>query len=128
MSQWGSMDLGEQAYTAIEILRYFYGESIFINSTDVVSGVPSSFPGYDLTIGSSGEAVKQLQEQLNVLADVYYPIPNVAVDGIYGQKTADAVRAFQKQFDLPQTGITDFPTWYKVSAIYVAVSRIAEYQ
>lgn len=128
MSQWGSMDLGEQGYTAIEILRYFYGESIFINSTDVVSGVPSSFPGYDLTIGSSGEAVRQLQEQLNVIADVYYPIPNVAVDGIYGQQTADAVRAFQKQFELPQTGITDFPTWYKVSAIYVAVSRIAEYQ
>ena len=128
MSQWGSKDLGDQGYTAIEILRYFYGDSIYINSTDVVSGVPSSFPGYDLTIGSSGEAVRQLQEQLNVIADVYYPIPNVAVDGIYGQQTADAVKAFQKQFDLPQTGITDFPTWYIVSAIYVAVSRIAEYQ
>lgn len=128
MSQWGSKELGDQGYTAIEILRHFYGESIFINSTDVVSGVPSSFPGYDLTIGASGAEVRQLQEQLNTIADVYYTIPNVAVDGTYGQQTADAVRAFQQQFELPQTGITDFPTWYKISAIYVAVSRIAEYQ
>lgn len=128
MTQWGSKDLGDQGYTAIEILRYFYGESIYINSTDIVSGVPSSFPGYDLTIGSSGDAVRQIQEQLNAIADVYYPIPNISVDGIYGQNTAAAVRAFQKQFDMPQTGIVDFPTWYKISAIYVAVTRIAEYQ
>lgn len=128
MTQWGSKTLGDQGYSAIEILRYYYGESIYINSTDEVSGVPSSFPGYNLTIGASGDFVRQLQEQLNVIADVYYPIPNITVDGIYGPATAEAVKAFQKQFDLPQTGIVDFPTWYKISGIYVAVSRIAEYQ
>jgi len=128
MTQWGSKDLGEQGSTAIEILRYFYGDSIYINSTDQVSGVPVSFPGYELTTGASGDFVRQLQEQLNAIADVYYPIPNITVDGVYGPATAAAVTAFQKQFDLPQTGVVDFTTWYKISAIYVAISRIAEYQ
>ena len=33
---------------------------------------------------------------------------------------------FQNVFGLPETGITDYPTWYKIQEIYVAVSRIAE--
>ena len=68
-----------------------------------------------------------MQEQLDTIANVYYPIPNIAADGIFGPKTREAVIAFQKQFGLPQSGIVDFPTWYKISQIYVAVTRIAEY-
>ncbi len=127
MTQWGSKSLGDEGRSAIEILRYYYGESIFINSTNQVSGVPSSFPGTELTIGSTGPSVMQLQQQLNRIADVYYPIPNIAADGVYGSKTADAVRAFQKEFDLPETGVVDKATWYKISGIYVAITRIAEY-
>lgn len=126
MSQWGSKYLGDQNYTAIEILRNYYGSSIYINEADTISGIPSSYPGYDLTIGSSGEKVRQLQEQLNRIAQNYPAIPTVAADGVYGSQTENAVRTFQKIFKLPQTGIVDFPTWYKISDIYVAVSRIAE--
>ena len=32
MTQWGAQSLGEQGYSAIEILRYYYGESIYINT------------------------------------------------------------------------------------------------
>lgn len=126
MSQWGSKSLAADGYSAIEILRYYYGDNMYINSTEEISGVPSSWPGYDLTIGSSGQKVLQLQEQLNVISDSYPLIPKIAEDGIYGNATADAVRTFQKIFDLPQSGVTDFRTWYKISAIYVGVSRIAE--
>lgn len=127
MSQWGSKYLGDQGYSAIEILRNFYGDSIYINSTEEISGVPSSFPGETLQNGSRGEAVRQIQEQLNAVADVYYSIPNIAADGVYGPRTTEAVRAFQELFDLTPNGIVDFTTWYKISAIYVAVTRIAEY-
>lgn len=127
MSQWGSKTLADSGYSAIEILRYYYGDSIYINSTEEIAGVPSSYPGSPLTIGSSGSKVRQMQEQLNAIANVYYPIPNIAADGVYGPLTAEAVTAFQRQFDLPQTGVTDFSTWYKISQIYVAISRIAEY-
>ncbi len=126
LSQWGSKYLGDEGYSAIEIIRYYYGSDMYINTATSVSGVPSSWPGYNLTIGSSGDKVRQLQQQLNRIAQNYPAIPKVTADGVYGSRTADAVRVFQKVFGLPQTGITDFPTWYEISRIYVGVSRISE--
>ncbi len=126
MTQWGSKDLGEQGMDAISILRNFYGNSIYINTAPQVSGVPASWPGQNLNIGSSGNNVRMIQEQLNRISETYFAVPKIAVTGQYDQKTADAVKAFQQTFDLPATGVVDFPTWYKISAIYVAVTRIAE--
>ena len=128
MTQWGSKDLGDQGRSAIEILRHFYGSNMFINTATEVSGVPSSWPGANLNIGASGGNVRTIQEQLNRISDAYTLIPKLAVDGQYTQQTAEAVRIFQQIFDLPQTGIVDFATWYRISGIYVAVSRIAEYE
>lgn len=126
LSQWGSCNLGEQGYSAIEIIRYYYGEDMYINTAEQISGIPISFPGYALDIGASGQKVAQLQEQLDTIAQVYTAIPRVTADGIYGEGTKESVKAFQKIFDLPQTGITDFATWYKISQIYVGITRIAE--
>lgn len=126
MTQWGSLSLGEQGYSPIEILRYYYGDNIYINTAQEISGVPSSWPGYDLENGSSGDKVRQLQEQLNVIAGAYPAIPKINADGIYGPATAATVKKFQSIFGLGDTGITDYPTWYKISQIYVGVSRIAE--
>lgn len=126
MTQWGSKDLGDQGYDAINILRNFYGSSIFINTAPQVSGVPASWPGQNLNIGASGDNVRMIQEQLNTISNTYITIPKVAVTGRYDQNTADAVSAFQQIFDLPSTGIVDFPTWYKISSIFVAVTRMAE--
>jgi hypothetical protein len=126
MTQWGSKELGDQGYDAVSILRNFYGRSIFINSAPQVSGVPASWPGQNLNIGASGDDVRMIQEQLNAISDTYIAIPKVAVTGQYDENTANAVRAFQQIFDLPATGIVDFATWYKISGIVVAVTRIAE--
>lgn len=126
LSQWGSQSLAEQGYSAIDIIHYYYGNDMYINSADIISGVPSSWPGYDLTIGSSGEKVRQLQQQLNRIARNYPAIPTLIPDGIYGPDTAEAVRMFQKIFHLPQTGIVDYPTWFEISDIYVGVTRISE--
>ncbi len=126
MTQWGSCDLGERGYSPIEILRYFYGGDMYINSAEQISGIPSSWPGRDLTRGSSGDKVRQLQEQLNAIASIYSAIPKIQADGIYGPATARAVEAFQSVFGLPVTGVTDFATWYKISHIFVGVTRIAE--
>lgn len=126
LSQWGSRYLGDEGYSAIDIIHYYYGSDMYINTADSIAGVPSSWPGYDLTIGSSGEKVRQMQQQLNRIARNYPAIPTVSVDGIYGPGTAEAVRTFQGIFDLPQTGVVDYPTWYSISNIYVGVSRISE--
>lgn len=127
MTQWGSKYLADQGYSAIEILRYYYGQDIYINTAEAVSGVPISWPGSDLDIGSSGEDVRQIQEQLNVISEVYSAIPEIdLVDGIYGEETQEAVREFQSVFGLPQTGVVNYRTWYKIQEIYVGVTRIAE--
>ena len=126
MTQWGSMSLGEQGYTPIEILRYYYGDDMYINTAEAISGIPSSWPGYNLEQGSSGPKVRQMQEQLNTIASAYPAIPKVTADGIYGPATAAAVQKFQSVFGLPATGVVDYSTWYKISEVYVGVSRIAE--
>ena len=126
LSQWGSCNLGEQGYSTLEIIRNYYGDDMYINTAEQISGIPASWPGYNLDIGASGQKVQQLQEQLATIAAVYTAIPRVAADGIYGERTQEAVKAFQKIFDLPQTGIVDFATWYRISQIYVGITRIAE--
>ncbi len=126
MTQWGSKTLGDQGYSAIEILRNFYGDDMYINTAEQISGIPSSWPGTNLDIGSSGDKVRQMQEQLNAIAAVYTAIPSLIPDGIYGEQTRASVEEFQSVFGLPQTGVVDRRTWYKISQIYVGVTRIGE--
>lgn len=126
MSQWGSKSLGDEGYSAIEILRNYYGSSMFINTATQVSGVPVSWKNVDLNIGSRGDSVKTIQEQLNKIATAYPAIPKLSVDGIYGPKTAASVKMFQSVFSLPETGVVDRATWYKISQIYVGVSKLIQ--
>ena len=99
---------------------------MYINTAEQIAGVPLSWPGAPLDIGSTGSDVRTIQEQLNTIASVYSAIPSLVPDGIYGENTQASVRQFQSIFGLPQTGIVDFATWYRISAIYVAVTRIGE--
>lgn len=126
LKQWGSQYLAQEGYSAIEIIRYYFGNDMYINTTEAIAGIPASWPGYNLEIGATGDKVRQLQNQLNRIAQNYPAIPVVTADGVYGERTAEAVRTFQRIFRLPQTGITDYPTWYEISNIYVGVTRIAE--
>ncbi len=126
MSQWGSKFLGDQSYETIDIIRYYYGNNMFINTAEEISGIPASWPRVDLTIGSTGDKVRQIQEQLARISRSYPAIPSITPDGIYGPATRAAVEKFQSVFGLPVTGVIDYRTWYKISEIYVAVTRMAE--
>lgn len=126
MTQWGSKSLGDQGYSAIEILRNFYGSDMYINVAEGISGIPASWPGYNLSVGATGNKVRQMQEQLARISKSYPAIPTIQADGIYGPATQAAVEKFQSVFGLPVTGVVDYKTWYEISAIYVAVTRIAE--
>ena len=95
MTQWGSKYLADQGYSAIRILRNYYGSSIYINTADEISGIPSSWPGNDLSVGSVGTKVRQMQEELNVISRSFPAIPKVVADGIYGENTKKAVETFQ---------------------------------
>ena len=126
LSQWGSKYLADQGYSAIQILRYYYGNDIYLDNAEKVSGVPSSYPGYPLELGSSGEDVRTIQNQLNYISNNYPAINKLRADGIFGDQTRTAVLTFQQIFNMPQSGIVDFSTWYEISKVFVAVERIAE--
>ncbi|MCC3863789.1 peptidoglycan-binding protein [Terrisporobacter petrolearius] len=125
MTQWGSKDLGDQGKSYEDILRYFYGDNITFAQAKVVSGVPVSFPGFTLQLGSNNSYVKTIQNQLNAIANSYPALGKVIEDGVFGELTAAAVKKFQQIFNLPQTGVVDFKTWYAISRIYVATTKIA---
>lgn len=57
-----------------------------------------------LAVGSKGTAVKVLQAGLG----------GVAVDGAFGQATAGAVKALQKRWALPMTGVVNLKTWNRL--------------
>ena len=125
LSQWGSQALGEQGWDAVSILRKYYGSDIYLKSAEKVEGVPLSYGGQVLSVGSEGEDVRTIQTQLNRISDNYPAIPKIPADGVYGPATQSAVTAFQKVFHLPQTGSVDFATWYEISNVFVAVAGLA---
>ena len=124
LSQWGSKELADQGLNALQILKTYYGSDIVLKQAKNVEGIPLSFTNV-LKIGSTGDAVKTIQQQLNTISNNYPLIKKVVVDGVYGASTAEAVRTFQQIFDLPETGEVNFPTWYSISNIFVAISKLA---
>ena len=125
MTQWGSKDLGDQGMDYESILKYFYGNNIVFSQANIVSGVPVSFPGFTLQLGSNNSYVRTIQNQLNAISNSYPAIEKVTEDGIFGPSTEASVKKFQEIFNLPQTGVVDFKTYYTISIIYVATTKIA---
>lgn len=126
MTQWGSKALGDEGRSYDEILRFYYGEDLTFPNAPVVAGVPESYPGTPLRLGDSGPAVRTIQEQLNRISNNYPLIPKVRTSGSFDEATQESVRTFQNIFHLTPDGVVGRDTWYKISEIYVAVSRIAE--
>jgi FOG: LysM repeat len=125
MKQWGTVDLANQGMNYLQILRYYYGQSVYVASTNNIQTPFESFPG-NLALGSQGQDVAMIQMQLARIRQNYPRIPALSVDGQYGSQTVAAVREFQTIFGISPTGTVDRSTWYRISNIYVAVMRLAE--
>ena len=59
-------------------------------------------------------AIRELQTMLRFLSRYNASIPAVNVDGVFGEETENAVRAFQKLAGLPENGVVDINTWNKI--------------
>lgn len=127
LSQWGSVTLANQGYTPYAILTNYYGDNIDIVQDAPVQNISESFPGEVFEIGSSGQAVRTIQVQLNRISRDYPLIPKIPqTDGVFGTETENAVRAFQGIFNLNQDGRVGKATWYRIKKIFVAVTKLAE--
>ena len=126
LKQWGTVTLANQGRNALSILKYYYGNNIEIIRTNNIQSIPQSYPGSPLRQGSTGAAVFTLQRQLNRITKDYPFLGLLTVDGIFGRKMTEAVKKFQKQFNLTADGVVGRSTWYKISYIYVSVKDLAE--
>lgn len=127
LSQWGSKYLGDKGYNAINILKYYYGNSITIGTAPIIDSFPSSFPGYNLKLNSCGAEIQIMQNELNTIRGNYPKIPIIPnANGKFDKDTETSVKTFQQVFNLPVSGIIDFATWYKISYIYTAVSNLTK--
>lgn len=126
MAQWGTVELANQGYDALDILRYYYGDNIRIEQSAAPGVIAGTYPGSPLTIGDSGIVVFRMQHSLNRISDNYPAIPKITITGYYDEQTANAVRTFQEVFGLAATGIVDEETWYYIRRIYIAVTRLGE--
>lgn len=127
MSQWGTVTLANRGLAPLEILRSYYPNDIEIAETNIITGVISSYPGTPLKVGSSGLDVQTVQTYLNRIRRNYPAIPAITDEaGTFGDSTKNAVTRFQSIFGLSPDGIVGKSTWYKLSSLYTAVTRLSE--
>ena len=65
-----------------------------------------------------GRPVRSLQTMLRTLSYVYPFLPRVTPDGIFGERTLEAVMLLQREFFPPVTGRVDQGTWDAIAALY----------
>lgn len=127
LSQWGSVSLAEQGYSAIEILNAYYGSDIEIVRNAPVQGIVGTAPIRGLRIGSTGNQVYFVQLRLNRISVNYPSIPKIPDPiGYYNLATDQAVREFQRLFYLTQDGIVGRETWYRIQYVYAGVKKLSD--
>ncbi len=124
LSQWGSFELAEDGKSYIEILKEYYGDDIYIVENAQQEMLVKSFPGYDLKLGDAGNDILVIKKQLNRIKKNYPALLEVIENEFFDKQLEDAVKEFQKTFNLPITGIIDEKTWYKIKYIYNSVKQI----
>ncbi len=126
LSQWGSVSLANDGFTPYRILNSYYGDVSLVENAPVAN-VEESYPEQPLRIGDYGDNVKRIQVSLNRISKNYPAIPKIAFpDGLFDKPTEDAVKAFQKIFNLTQDGIVGRATWYKIVAVLNGIKRLSE--
>lgn len=106
----------KQIYNGVKSLSELYSEGITITEAQRL------FRNV-LQLGDSGTDVATLQYYLDFLGFFYDTLPDITIDGVFGDETRNAVLAFQRQFGLPQDGIVGRQTWYRLQDEYDAVLR-----
>ena len=73
--------------------------------------------------GATGELVEALQRTLNARS---VPPGNLSVDGDFGPATEAAVKAFQRQKQITESGAVDAATWNQLGTLIEAEAPVAE--
>ena len=104
----------QQIYNSVKRLNDLNSEGL------TLSDVTRQFPGV-LKRGDNNIGVSALQYYLSYLSGFYNTIPSVAVDGIFGEGTENAVRAAQREFGLATDGVVGAETWRAIYNAYIGI-------
>jgi peptidoglycan hydrolase-like protein with peptidoglycan-binding domain len=127
LSQWGTVTLANRGFTPLQILHYYYPSDLELIRTDNIQGIVETYPGQVLTIGSTGYNVTRIQNFLNRIRVNFPVIPQISLPlGTFNQATQNAVRVFQRQFDLTADGIVGRQTWNEITRVYTGVVKLGE--
>lgn len=127
LSQWGSQAMAEDGANSMEILRHYYGDDIELVVDAPIQDITTSYPGAPLRLGSVGQNVAVVQAMLNRISQNYPAIPKISpVTGVFEEDTRDAVRTFQRIFNLDSDGVVGKATWYKMVYLYSGILQLAE--
>lgn len=128
LSQWGTVGLAEEGKNAIEIIKFYFGDDIeLVVDAPTAPNIPS-YPDTPLKLGDLGEDVRRMQIYLNRIGVNYPAIPKIPdlTKGEFDKNTENAVKEFQRIFNLTPDGIIGKSTWYKITYIYTSVKKLAE--
>ena len=103
------------AVTSLSELRSL-GQKFYVNSWALNNPIRQ---------GDTGVRVEHLQYMLSVLSAYIPQIPPLAIDGIFGPRTLEAVVAAQRLFGLPETGVVDSETWDEIYDQYSGIENIS---
>ena len=127
LSQWGSQYLAQEGYNSVEILKNYYGDDIELVVDAPIRDLTLSYPGSALRLGDTGQNVVIIQAMLNRISQNYPAIPKVyPATGVFNESTQEAVKVFQRIFNLTADGIVGRATWYKMVYLYVGVLQLSE--
>ncbi len=86
--------------------------------------IPNSEMRYEtLRPGSTGQAVRELQTMINVIADAYRNINKIPVTGYYDSATSAAVGQLQHMAQLKTDGVAGEKTWRAIDSLARAHSK-----
>lgn len=126
LSQWGTVSLANQGFLPFQIIRYYYGDDVNIISDVPVQSIGESYPGSPIGLGDVGPDVQRIQVLLNAISTNYPAIPKVPTGAVFGEATENAVRVFQRIFNLTPDGVVGRATWYKLNNLFTGINRLNE--
>lgn len=120
--------VGRATWNQIQFIYNAVKKLYTVNSEGIrLSDVTTRFTD-NLSEGSSGEGVLQVQYYLSYIALFVPTVIEAALDGSYGPATANAVRSFQRTYGLEETGVVDRATWDKMENVYYEIVSEIDYE
>lgn len=106
----------QRIYIAVKRLNSLNSEGLqFADVSQEYAGV--------LRLGDANTGVSLLQYYINYLSAYYETIPPLAIDGVFGEATRNAVYAVQNTFGLPVDGAVGEQTWETITNAYYGIIR-----